>query len=371
MFVTDLPANAMPAPDVVTCYYQRTGIENRFRQEDRELGLDRIFSYHVPGQNLANLVGLLVWNLRICRGLGLVDLPEIPAQVPRVSSLIQAEIVASDVARETMTESPPAPPEAAAAPAAAGPPESSGAEELLPAYLARLDWTKLMAPHDGWSWDFESSALLCPAGKPAKLAGVKFPTSMGCGTVRFLASLTDCKTCLIRSGCTDSKAQQYRKEKAITIPISQAKEIGKRCSMTRATPDNPARKPNPVAINAHATNRASQWTLPAVEAGLALLAVAYAVLLPAALRRLFIHACRHTDVHIDVVPPLDDKPCLVYAPTDAKRQRRRLTWPENILRNAISPNTSVVIQMAVGDPSAQRLFGVSRAANGSVTTSNS
>ena len=50
LYVTDLDADAWPAPDLVTNYYGRIGEENRFGQEDRELGLDRIFSYHVPGQ---------------------------------------------------------------------------------------------------------------------------------------------------------------------------------------------------------------------------------------------------------------------------------------------------------------------------------
>jgi len=258
MFVTNLPSDAMPAPDLVTCYYQRTGIENRFRQEDCELGLDRIFSYHVPGQNLANLVGLLVWNLRICRGLGLVDLPEVPAQgapqnkvltfleqaipergpdetarsgsfaagpqVPRVPSLIPKNAVTADAARETTAEAPPVPPQEAAAPAVAEPATSSRAE-LVPAHLAQLDWPKLMTRHEGWSWNSAATALLCPAGKLANLATVKFPTSMGCGAVRFLVSAADCKACPIRKGCTDSEAQAFRKEKAITIRCRSSTDV--------------------------------------------------------------------------------------------------------------------------------------------------
>lgn len=360
MFVTDLAADAMPAPEVVTCYYQRTGIENRFCQEDCELGLDRIFSYHVPGQNLANLVGLLVWNLRICHGLGLVeDLPAIPAQVSRLPSLIE-KVVTSDAAIETTAEVPPVPEEATPS-AVAEPPPSLEAEESLPAHLARLNWPKLMTRHDGWSWSSEASALLCPAGKIAKLVSVKSPTSMGCGTARFLAAAADCKTCPIRSGCTDSLARAYRKEKSITIPISQANAIGRRLSTLRGT-DYQAPAPHPV--DSRAKKRVSHWTPPSAQAGLAVLAVAYAVLLPAVLRRLFIKACRNTDVHIDVVPSSDEKSCPIYATTNAQRQRRRLTWAENILRNAISPDTSVMIEMAVGDSAAERLFDSSRAAAG-------
>lgn len=357
MFLTNLPADAMPPPELVTCYYQRTGIENRFRQEDRELGLDRIFSYHIPGQNLANLVGLFVWNLRICRGLELVgDLPEIPAQLPRMMS-IQDKVAMSNTAREDAVDSPPV----AESSAPAGPPASESVADELRAHVARLDWTKLMARHEGWSWSSDASALVCPAGKLAKLSAVNHPTSMGCGTLRFITARADCNGCPKRGGCTNSDAPGYRKEKAITIPLSQAKQIGALWSTLLATQSNPSQQSAPADTPSPAARRASQWTRPAADNGLALLAVAYAVLLPAALRRLFTQACRKTDVHIDVIPHVPDEPCPVYAPTNATRQRRRLTWHENILRNAISPNTSVVIQMAVGDPAAERLFSMNRA----------
>ncbi len=44
LLAVDLPADAWPAPDVVASFFGRTGQENRFAQEDRELGLDRIIS---------------------------------------------------------------------------------------------------------------------------------------------------------------------------------------------------------------------------------------------------------------------------------------------------------------------------------------
>ena len=80
LYGTDLSPESWPEVEVVAGYYGRNGQENRFLQEDRELGLDRIFSYHLPGQQLATLVGLFIWNFYICRGMDLasppVDLPE-------------------------------------------------------------------------------------------------------------------------------------------------------------------------------------------------------------------------------------------------------------------------------------------------------
>jgi hypothetical protein len=53
LFAVDVSADALPAAEVVAAYFGRGGQENRFAQEDREAGLDRIFSYHLPGQELA------------------------------------------------------------------------------------------------------------------------------------------------------------------------------------------------------------------------------------------------------------------------------------------------------------------------------
>jgi len=83
LFGTDLEAAAWPEVEVVAGYFARAGQENRFAQEDHELGLDRIFSYSLPGQELAMLVGLFVWNWRICKGMEIAQPPaELPPQRP-------------------------------------------------------------------------------------------------------------------------------------------------------------------------------------------------------------------------------------------------------------------------------------------------
>ncbi len=63
LFVVDASAEDWPAPEAVAQFFAQGGQENRFAQEDRELGLDRIFSYHLPGQELACLVGLMCWQV--------------------------------------------------------------------------------------------------------------------------------------------------------------------------------------------------------------------------------------------------------------------------------------------------------------------
>ena len=362
MYLTDLPADVMPAPEVVTCYYQRTGIENRFRQEDRELGLDRIFSYHIPGQNLANLVGLLVWNLRICRGLTLAQtLPELPAQAPRVAPPNQDKVAMIETTEGDAVDESPAATCLAVATALEELPSESDDEETLAASLERLDWPDLMAQHEGWSWSSETGGLICPAGKHARIRTVTPRVSDACGALRFTTAAADCRACRLRSACTDSDAPTFRKEKWLPVPLAQAEEIDKLLPAARTA--RRARRRARTTVDRTRRRRAEvahSWTPPAPEAAFALFAVVYAVLLPAALRRLFTTACRSTDVHVDVVLSSDAQRCDVYATTHAHRQRRRLTWDESIARNAVSPETSITITMATSDVASARLYTLSR-----------
>lgn len=84
LFATSLPAANWPAAEAVAAYYGRVGQENRFAQEDRELGLDRIFNYELGGQMLANAVGLFVWNFRLSRGAESVG--KLPDSLPTQSA---------------------------------------------------------------------------------------------------------------------------------------------------------------------------------------------------------------------------------------------------------------------------------------------
>ncbi len=100
LFAADLPVDAWPAPEAVAAYFGRCGTqENRFAQEDRELGLDRIFSYHLPGQELACLVGLMVWNLRLVMGF-FADPPPVERPAQRLRQAVVDERVAADWPRD-------------------------------------------------------------------------------------------------------------------------------------------------------------------------------------------------------------------------------------------------------------------------------
>jgi len=126
LYATDLPAPAWPADEVVTGYYGRCGQENRFHQEDDELELGRIFNYTPAGQELANLIGLLVWNQGICRGLELSSpLPkDLPPQPPRAATTTPPAGVVTPRPDDDQPHASVAPAPAASLPVESGLPEA-------------------------------------------------------------------------------------------------------------------------------------------------------------------------------------------------------------------------------------------------------
>jgi len=124
LFAADVPADAWPAPEVVTAYYGRNGEENRFAQEDRELGLDRLVSYHLPGQELATLVGLSVWNVRLVKGFAM-DRPPAERPVERIRRAVVDDRVPSSWPRDP----------------------------VLIERLAELEWELMLTRRPGWTWD--------------------------------------------------------------------------------------------------------------------------------------------------------------------------------------------------------------------------
>lgn len=64
-----------PAADMVAAYYGRCGQENRFAQVDRELGIDRSFSFQPGGHLLALICALATWNWQIVQAVKAHPLP--------------------------------------------------------------------------------------------------------------------------------------------------------------------------------------------------------------------------------------------------------------------------------------------------------
>jgi hypothetical protein len=262
MFGTSLEPERFPAAETVTAYYGRCGQENRFLQEDSILGLDRIFSYHLPGQHLASAIGLFCWNLRLALGARLhvlepAENKSIQAQHPTVSSplsplLPACEPVAAIAAApepllpayepsaaalpQPRQQTPEAPAHCAAAsgpePAAPlqqarradsspcdrtappQPPQAAAASCSKPAdWLESLDaapWSEVLEPYPGWSWDLSRGGLLCPNALPLYLNRLHPDPQRRCLGVHFRAKRSVCNRCSLRSQRLSEKLSWQR-----------------------------------------------------------------------------------------------------------------------------------------------------------------
>ena len=297
LFATDLPESRWPAAELVMMYYGRCGQENRFYQEDRELGLDRIFSYHLPGQELVNLIGLFVWNLRICRGMELLAPPtELLSQTARMAKAIvepvqleistvrstsqenhdpsrNSELAHVRAARDERTDEPPRATTTENADPAVRSIRQEGGEPVTTVNpsLHCIDDnvntdTEANANDDtdrglqdrsvaavktelshqlndlDWpallrrrpDWNWDPEhGMVCPDGVVIPLVGVKRFPLDNKRHLRFKAPYATCPSCERRSGCTASTSPIFCKEVCISLPAGQAALIGTLLAQSR------------------------------------------------------------------------------------------------------------------------------------------
>ncbi len=297
LFAVDLPVDGWPAHEAIAAYYGRNALENRFAQEDRELGLDRILSYHLPGQELATLVALALWNERVVRGFELQPPPdEPPLHGPRRP--VEAPIL----------------------------PEGWPRDPVLAPLLDALDWDKLLAKRPGWSYD--RGVLVCDEGRPLTLTTVRpTPSSPSVTSVIFRRPSGGCEDCGSRSGCLHSDRPAASKHLELSIPTAVAEALRARLAQLRRRPKRQVIEP----IAATPGPRAVQSSL----------------FLPArarqAFRALFDRVSLHVHVELEPAP----RPHLtLVANDDADRQRRRRSWDQNLARHALPHDARLHIRVA-------------------------
>jgi len=181
---------AWPAAHVVTAYYGRCGLENRFEQADRELDLDMAHSFHLDGHLLTLLCGLFVWNWRVVEGVPRNPLPErVDAQALEIPEIGPTP----DIPPLESSPTPQAPPAAESNPAAVeeppapepdkveiseAPSEASDARsgetgsQNLDKVLVGIDFDALLRRRPGWTWDLSTRTLTDDHGVQMKLAVV-------------------------------------------------------------------------------------------------------------------------------------------------------------------------------------------------------
>lgn len=309
LFAVDLPADAWPAPDAVAAYFGRTAEENRFGQEDRELGLDRIISYHLPGQELAILVGLGLWNLRLARGFALQTPPrQRPVQAirqPQVDERIPGHWPRDPVIRNILSE---------------------------------LDWTALLSQRVTWQWDAVSGELRCPDDRGLTLTTVRQTEhAKGRTGIIFRRQTGGCEDCPDRPPCLRTERPQASKHTEISISTPIAERLRQRLTQVRGMKTRPPMIA-PIAV--------SPGPVVPTEA----------LFLPARARAAFTAVFLGATLHIHVDMPRPTKPPPLLAVDVADRQRRRKTWAQNVERYSAPPGTVVRVEVA-GQPRLRAMLG--------------
>lgn len=356
LFVIDTPADAWPAAEAIATYFGRTAEENRFAQEDKELVLDRIFSYELAGQEFATLVGLMVWNLRITRGFEL-DCPpaDVPKQTPRVATL-DTRPVPPATARDP--EQVPAEPVSDSVGEVVSMPDPTGAREQVLVLLDGLDWQRLLAGRPGWRWMLGRGELRCPDNQVLTVSSVDLVNAPpGRARICFMGRAGACDGCEFRSGCFSST--KPRAAKMINVTVDSAPAI--RLDALLALLPRQGRMRPRVVPAARRTTPQRNFKLPIRQPNIAQepgpLAIASSLFLPAAARKTFSQAAVNltTHVHVDLPPPPPRQPALV-APNEAARRHARLTWAQHVSRYAL-PEAALVLVTYAGPHVLSALLG--------------
>jgi len=284
----------------VAAYYARAAEENRFAQEDRELGLGRIFSYHLPGQELATAIGLALWNLRIARGFALQRPPE-ACPVPTLR-----------------TAAPPGSEEL--------PPPSWPRDPLLMKLLVALDWPELLSHQPGWRWCTDTLALLCSEDRPMVLSGVRegAPDAARLGVV-FRRPTGGCEQCGNRDGCLHSHRTRASKHLELRVEAKLARKLDHRLKKTRG----------PKVVVKPSQPGPAHVALPRF--------------LPAEARRVHRERFSHATIHIEVTQARRRGHLRLVADSDADRQHRRKTWQQRVADYEIDPATRIELRVLAGD----------------------
>lgn len=314
VYATDLSADAFPAPELVTLYYARGGIENYFAIEDKDFELDHIYSYNPAAQLLVTIIALFLHNLQIVLGVrargGLppVSLPEVPREVEAVGD---AEWVA--------TEDDEAPgPEIEEPPMAL---EGDAAALRLDALRRTVDSRTDLS--------FDGSRVLCLAGHELQFQR-ESQRNDGTVVVRLRVRASVCRGCQHRASCTSSTNDAYQKELDVRIhhpTVTETFIVEEWCPPRRALPAGPVQMCAPI-------------------------------LCPQRLRHEFFDVAEHTRVRVATAAPPPS--CAntydgLYALTAAQRQHRRRTWTERLSWNALPDDHPVTIEF-IADARLQRIL---------------
>jgi len=344
-----LPADAWPAPDVVAAYFGRGGQENRFAQEDRELELDRVFSYNLAGQELACLVGLMVWNMEVVHGFHLNRPPVEQAPAQARQQVVDERPVPDGFAsyEETVEDAVEDEVEDAVAPE----PVRKSSEEDPHATLADaqrgLDWPHMLRRREGWTFDDEDAVLRCPVGEAMSLTTVVVDAGPKTSRLSFRALAGACRACPSRAACLSSAGPDAVKLTSFAVPrtsgqqlsallepVHRARRLERSTETLALPPPSGHRRRTPVG-----TPLAVDFEAGTAAPGSAQIRVA--PFLPAEARKAFRRAAESLAVRVSVRKPQVEPQHPYLARGPEQRQRRRATWNERLAWYALPAGSKV------------------------------
>lgn len=339
LFATNLEPADWPAGELVRAYFHRSAIENRLALEDRDIGLDKVFSFDLAGQALVTVIGLLVWNLRILCGFTLAT-DEVAAEgIPRQGSR-DAQAV-SVVCFEPKSDHVDEPAQDAAL--AVAPVDADTLEEdrvrLERALHQELDTAspKKLPPTMAWS----DHGLKCENDVSLDIVATR--TLDGRDYAILLAPPRTCGDCALRVDCSRSTKPTFRKQ--ITLPIPDAsrfEDLLKQLHSLEIAKQR-AHTPTRARTTECAETRSSiQEVYEAPDGGP--FRIALGMLNPREFAHRFAEAIADTVLHIRENPQPRTQRRRRYTHRDARvHKRHRHTWDERLAynRRAVGPRITI------------------------------
>ena len=302
-----IPATAFPAADVVALFYARCGQECHFQQQQKQMGLYRLVSFHPAGQRYAMLVGFFLHNLRLAAGVALCPpLPDVAAQRPRSPATVVPPVCTRVLSSTQAVE------EEHTAPDAAAP--STSSVSSVDASLASLDWDQLLHRRRGWSFDNAQRSLRTSEGEMLPLSGVE---------------------CKVRSASLRfSRSRPQLLQSSVALPVSVAQRIREQLEEERQHSRSLSQQSFSEASSLPQLRARSGVVCIAQDGPAAPYAVEYGSLLGSKARRIFIEQAQQAVFTVRAgprLPPIAAAHPLVQ-PSRARRQHRRLTHQQHLER---------------------------------------
>jgi len=343
-----LSPSAILASDIVSMYYQRTGQENRFAQEDRELELGRLYSDNPAGQEFALLAGQYVWNFRVARGFELAqEEKKLPIQQPRQDNMSSSD---EDIKDSWLPKAPDTENQKQKDKSSIS--NKDMVNELLKCdqkinqILCKMDWQSTLANRDGWHWD--GKKLICPSGFVMRIQGTSY--EKGVPTLRFVSPPTSCSKCKPRINriCSKSKAPTKLVHIKTTPQIVKALHpvIQHRCTLRASIKVNNHKSEKKMRKKDGKRSISTKFFAAQNQINCGSYALYWPLFLPANARKIWIKEVAKTEIKVEVIIPKQQPPKFkIIAKDDGDRQHRRLTWKQRFDWNKLPDDARVSIEI--------------------------